>query len=138
AHPRRPHRPEADLHPPAAARRGARGLPHLRAEGRRLHQGRALSPRRAGDPSLTGGIMLSVQEIRGVDLDPSRRPGYRGYRPIGPWPNTRYPPDPQPGAPASIGTRRTPVFGTAAPPHGPSGAVRRLAYRYPDHLVRHW
>ena len=31
-----------------------------------------------------------------------------------------------------------PVFGTAVPPKGPSGLVRRAAYHYPDHYMRHW
>ena len=32
----------------------------------------------------------------------------------------------------------TPVFGTAAPPRGVSGLLRRVAYRIPDHRVGHW
>src|SRR5690348_322658 len=32
----------------------------------------------------------------------------------------------------------TPVFGTAPPPHGISGALRRIAYDIPDYKVRHW
>jgi hypothetical protein len=32
----------------------------------------------------------------------------------------------------------TPVFGTAQPPHGLSGVVRRIAYRVPEHRARHW
>jgi len=32
----------------------------------------------------------------------------------------------------------TPVFSTALPPRGPSGALRRLAYRIPDHRIPHW
>jgi hypothetical protein len=85
--------------------------------------------------------MLSVQEIQGVDLDPGRRPGYAGFRPVAPWPNARMPPAQQPGEPASMPRRRretTPVFGTANPPHGLSGAVRRLAYRFPEYRARHW
>lgn len=35
--------------------------------------------------------------------------------------------------------RITPVFGTAAPLHGPSGALRRLAYeRYSEGRLAHW
>lgn len=34
--------------------------------------------------------------------------------------------------------RLTPVFGTAQPPHGLSGELRRVAYTIPDHRVRHW
>src|SRR5690606_6810186 len=32
----------------------------------------------------------------------------------------------------------TPVFGTAQPPHGVSGALRRAAYRLPERRARHW
>jgi hypothetical protein len=32
----------------------------------------------------------------------------------------------------------TPVYGTPVPPHGVSGLVKRLAYRFPDHRARHW
>lgn len=34
--------------------------------------------------------------------------------------------------------RPTPVFGTAQPHHGLSGALRSAAYRVPGHRVRHW
>lgn len=32
----------------------------------------------------------------------------------------------------------TPVVGTAQPPHGLSGAIRRLAYSIPETRARHW
>jgi hypothetical protein len=32
----------------------------------------------------------------------------------------------------------TPVFGTASPPHGPSGTLRRMAHRIPEHRARRW
>jgi hypothetical protein len=32
----------------------------------------------------------------------------------------------------------TPVFGTAQPPRGLSGALRRRAYRIPERFARHW
>ncbi len=34
--------------------------------------------------------------------------------------------------------RLTPVYGTANPPHGVAGSMRRWAYRYPEDLARHW
>jgi hypothetical protein len=34
--------------------------------------------------------------------------------------------------------RLTPVFGTAQPPHGLSGMIRRIAYGIPDQFARHW
>ena len=79
----------------------------------------------------------------GIDLDPENRPGV-------PY---EHAPRPVPGAhwitPARQVTsvpvlkaagvdRLTPVFGTATPPHGISGALRRVAYRAPDHRARHW
>ncbi len=36
------------------------------------------------------------------------------------------------------GIALTPVFGTAQPPKGISGAIRRVAYAIPDYRVRHW
>ena len=79
----------------------------------------------------------------GVDLDMSRRPGVPMMREPQPFPNTRYPPEQQPGVPASPMHGRTnkqmpPVFGTSTPLRGLSGAIRKLAYSYPDHYPRHW
>ncbi|WP_437673053.1 hypothetical protein [Sorangium sp. So ce131] len=34
--------------------------------------------------------------------------------------------------------RPTPVFSTALPPRGASGALRRVAYAAPDHRLPHW
>jgi hypothetical protein len=79
----------------------------------------------------------------GADLDPADRPSY---------PKLQYPaatgahwdfPDRQPGA---EGRERsiehafvTPVFGTAQPLHGLSGAIRRLAYdRFSEGRNAHW
>jgi hypothetical protein len=79
----------------------------------------------------------------GADLDPADRPSY---------PKLQYPadtgahwdfPDRQPGA---DGRERsiehafvTPVFGTAQPLHGLSGAIRRLAYeRFSEGRNAHW
>jgi hypothetical protein len=79
----------------------------------------------------------------GADLDPADRPSY---------PKLQYPadagahwefPDRQPGG---EGRERsiehafvTPVFGTAQPLHGVSGAIRRLAYaRFSEGRLAHW
>ncbi|MGY2079648.1 hypothetical protein [Modestobacter sp. SYSU DS0657] len=79
----------------------------------------------------------------GADLDPADRPSH---------PKLQYPadtgahwdfPDRQPG---SAGRERsiehafvTPVFGTAQPLHGLSGAIRRLAYdRFGEGRLAHW
>jgi hypothetical protein len=79
----------------------------------------------------------------GVDLDPSRRPGVPMERDPRPWPNTRFPPERQPGesaVPMHGRPNKTmpPVFGTAVPLHGLSGAIRKYAYELPDHYPSHW
>jgi hypothetical protein len=81
----------------------------------------------------------------GVDLDPARRPGVPRERKPEPWPNSR--PEGQithmtarPSAPKHHrrGKPMPPVYGTAVPLSGLSGLIRRAAYRYPDHMMRHW
>lgn len=81
--------------------------------------------------------MRTVEEIKGWDKDPARRPGYQIYRPVEPWPHTRFPPSQQAGEPAVPG-KVTPVFGTSCPLRGPSGALRRIGYRYPEYVARRW
>lgn len=44
----------------------------------------------------------------------------------------------QPSALPPTAMRTTPVFGTAQPPRGVSGALRRRAYALPEHHVSHW
>ncbi len=80
----------------------------------------------------------------GVDLDPADRPSHPKlkYAPEATGAHWRFP-DRQPGA---EGRERsiehafvTPVFGTAQPLHGASGAIRRLAYRrYSEARLGHW
>lgn len=43
---------------------------------------------------------------------------------------------PPPGG--GVVLRATPVYGTAQPLHGVSGAVRRVAYRIPEHRAGRW
>jgi len=79
----------------------------------------------------------------GIDKDPARRPGVPRMRDPQPWPNTRYPPERQPGEPAVPKHGRPnkpfpPVFGTSCPLHGLSGAIKKMAYRLPDHKPTHW
>lgn len=81
--------------------------------------------------------MRSIEEFKGWDKDFGRRPGHQAYRPIEPWPNTRHPPTQQQGRP-TVPRPPTPVFGTSCPLRGPSGLVRRWAYRYPEHQAKRW
>jgi len=79
----------------------------------------------------------------GIDRDPARRPGVPRMRQPQPWPNTRFPPERQPGTPAVFKHGRPnkpfpPVFGTSCPPRGLSGAIRSVAYGLPDHYPTHW
>ena len=80
----------------------------------------------------------------GADLDPADRPSHPKlqYAPESTGAHWRFP-DRQPGA---EGRERsiehafvTPVCGTAHPLHGPSGAIRRLAYRrFSEARLAHW
>lgn len=78
----------------------------------------------------------------GVDLDPSVRPSSPRERPEATGASW-YVPDPQPElTPRERSIEHaalTPVFGTTAPLHGVSGALRRLAYRrYSEARAAHW
>jgi hypothetical protein len=84
------------------------------------------------------------EDVIGVDLDPTRRPGTPMHAPAsGPKGNA---PSGDPVEQHGIETRvhrrglerPTPVFGTAQPLHGVSGLVRRAAYDIPEHRARHW
>src|SRR5918993_1893263 len=80
----------------------------------------------------------------GADLDPADRPSHPKlqYAPESTGAHWRFP-DRQPGA---EGRERsiehafvTPVFGTAQPLQGPSGIIRRLAYRrFSEARLAHW
>jgi hypothetical protein len=76
------------------------------------------------------------------DLDPRNRPGVPMEVPPEPRPGARTPIEPQhsdvkfyKGADRK---QMPPVYGTAQPPAGLSGLLRKLAYRYPDSQARRW
>jgi len=80
----------------------------------------------------------------GADLDPADRPSHPKlrYAPESTGAHWRFP-DRQPGAAERERSIEhafvTPVFGTAQPLHGPSGAIRRLAYRrFSEARLAHW
>lgn len=78
----------------------------------------------------------------GIDADPSARPGVPKEQGPSPKEGAR-----QPVQQDTIigitgrrlpGQRLTPVYGTAQPPRGFSGVLRRKAYAIPPHLKSHW
>jgi hypothetical protein len=78
-----------------------------------------------------------------VDASPSVRPGVPRQRIPMPDPGAHgVPPDAQRrGLPAQGGgvvARTTAVYGTGQPVHGVTGAIRRAAYRVPEHRVGRW
>src|SRR5689334_9781067 len=81
--------------------------------------------------------------VEAVDADPANRPGVPMERPPQPWPNARITPERMRAKPSvprhnRPGKPMPPVYGTAVPLHGVSGAIRKAAYRYPDHVATHW
>ncbi|WP_309896598.1 hypothetical protein [Archangium sp.] len=79
----------------------------------------------------------------GVDGDPRKRPGVPMLlkprrRPGAHWkePERQRPPD-VPVLKRKERDELTPTFGTALPPRGLSGVLKRVAYELPEHSVRH-
>ncbi|MBX3210530.1 MAG: hypothetical protein KF850_00700 [Labilithrix sp.] len=78
------------------------------------------------------------------DASPERRPGVpmeaEHPRPVGGahWTEPERQPDPGNILKRSDLTELTPVFGTAIPPRGLSGLMRRAAYAIPEHRTTHW
>lgn len=79
-----------------------------------------------------------------VDAAPERRPGVPMERerpaPVG---NAHWLAPERQTDPGTVLKRTTldaltPVFGTAVPPRGISGMMRRAAYRIPEHHTSHW
>lgn len=77
----------------------------------------------------------------GIDASPQTRPGVPRERPGAASGAHWERPQQQRGVgPLSRSGlhRATPVFGTAQPARGLSGAVRRAAYRFPEHRTARW
>jgi hypothetical protein len=77
----------------------------------------------------------------GIDGATGVRPGVprerRGRDPGAHWDRPEQQHDLTPLARSGL-LHATPVFGTAVPPRALSGAVRRLAYRVPEHRATRW
>lgn len=79
----------------------------------------------------------------GSDLAPQRRPGVPEIQEPHRQRHAHWDePERQEGTPSvfmsAVRERPTPVFGTAVPPKGLSGIIRRYAYTIPDHRPSHW
>jgi hypothetical protein len=97
---------------------------------------------RAADSPSTE-ILTDVSNGWGTDHSPLERPGI---------PQEQDPPrrlasahwldlEQQASTPTPLvgqGMKLTPVFSSAVPPRGVSGALRRIAYRIPDYRARRW
>ncbi len=85
----------------------------------------------------------SVVPNRGYDLPIEKRPGVPMETKPSPVPGVHWVTPPY-QEPTTHVTKRMelaglpPVFGTAQPPRGVSGVLRRLAYNVPEHRPRHW
>jgi hypothetical protein len=79
---------------------------------------------------------------RAVDLDGRNRPGVPMELKPEPLPGSRTPIEPQHSdvkvLKDPVLKHMPPVFGTAQPPAGLSGVLRKLAYRYPTNWARRW
>ena len=78
-----------------------------------------------------------------TDADPAVRPGVPMYKPAGSSAPISRPPleRQEPQVPVLVGVEvehLTPVFGTAQPPRGLSGVLRRAAYGIPEHKAGRW
>jgi hypothetical protein len=94
-------------------------------------------------------IAESPEELRrripgwGVDLDPKDRPSVPKlqFRPDLTGAHWEFPerqPEKYPRERSPEHGMLTPVFGTAQPPSGVAGAIRRYAYRYSEGRTAHW
>lgn len=93
--------------------------------------------------AVTEPVMAAGVPGRGIDEKPEQRPGVPMERPAHPLEGAHWAQPAQQAATVRVTKRMeiatlTPVFGTAQPPRGVSGLIRRLAYRIPEHHAKHW
>lgn len=84
-----------------------------------------------------------VSSAHGLDASPETRPGVPMEASPAPDPGAHWQEPVQQEATVEILHRAsldgpTPVFGSAQPPRGISGALRRLGYSIPEHRARRW
>ncbi len=114
-----------------------------------MHQVRPHSPEGRVTPEETTMTIpmtniADTSEALAVDADPRRRPGVPMEndppRPVGAahWTEPERQSDPGNVLKRKGLPQLTPVFGTAIPPRGLSGVMRRAAYEIPEHHTSHW
>lgn len=103
-----------------------------------------MAKRKTADATPSRAGVHAHREIPGwgADVKPEDRPGVpftRTPAPVGEahWEEPERQ-DPKPQLVRAELGRLTPVFGTAQPPKGLPGAIRRMAYRVPEHRARRW
>ena len=93
------------------------------------------------DSDLTNAA-TNLEHGRGSDKNPWQRPGVPQEQPPQPLASAHWlEPERQMAETTPLvgrGLKLTPVFSTAIPPRGVSGAMRRVAYRLPDYKARRW
>jgi hypothetical protein len=102
------------------------------------------TPYTAGKPALKE----SAEDLRaripgwGADLDPADRPSYPREQPgIETGAHWDFPERQEEKWPRERSVEHAflpPVFGTSTPPKGPSGAIRKYAYKYSEGRAAHW
>jgi hypothetical protein len=102
-------------------------------------------PYTADKPRLTPSIDQLRERIPGwgIDLDPQHRPAVpkENYNPGGTGAHWDFPERQIERYPRERSVEHkflTPVFGTACPPRGLSGMIRRYAYRFSEGRTLHW
>jgi hypothetical protein len=98
---------------------------------------------RTRETAAATGNVGAREAMRGVDLPLENRPGVPMRADphllphVQPGEPPRQPPDETHFRRKGL-DRLTPVYGTAQPPRGVSGTIRRMAYGIPEHSAIHW
>lgn len=93
-------------------------------------------------PAESAAALMARIPGWGADLDPRDRPSFPREKPGIPtgarWDFPARQPEQRPRERSLEHAILPPVFGTATPPVGPSGAIRRYAFKYSEARAAHW